>query len=126
MSLSTTVRALAAAGAIAAATPAAADVTLINVFEVPPGQEEAVIAAWAKARDFLQGEPGYITTHLHRALQPDARLALINIAQWESAEAFEAATTRMRKAGVFPKIQGLAFTPGLYQVIRTDADEGDE
>jgi heme-degrading monooxygenase HmoA len=112
--------ALAAAVTLASAAPAAAEVTLINVFEVPAGKEDAVIAAWETARDFLRQEPGYVSTALHQAVTPDARFALINVAVWESAEAFRRATARMQAAGVFPEIEGLRFTPALYRVIRSD------
>lgn len=105
---------------IAAATPAAADVTLINVFEVPEGQRDIAVEAWEKARDFLSQEPGYISTALHEAIAPDARFTLINVARWESSEAYAAATQRMREAGVFPRIDGLGVNPALYRVIRTD------
>lgn len=108
----------------ATAAPADAGVTLINVFEVPTGRQETVIAAWERARDFLSQQPGYISTALHRSLAPDARFALINVAQWENPEAFRAATERMRAAGVFPEIEGLGVTPALYRVVRTDAAAG--
>ena len=114
------VASLAAGITLTGAAPAAADVTLINVFEVPAGKEDAVIAAWEKARDFLRQEPGYVSTALHQAIAPDARFALINVAVWESAEAFRQATARMQAAEVFPEIEGLRFTPALYRVIRSD------
>ena len=41
--------------------------TLINAFEVPPGDAENFIAAWEKTRDYLQTQPGYIDTALHQA-----------------------------------------------------------
>lgn len=100
--------------------PVAADVVLINVFEIPDGKRTESIAAWEAARDFLSAEPGYISTTLHEALEPDARFALINIAVWESTEAFEAATARMRAARAFQPPVGLTATPALYRVIRTD------
>ncbi|UOP00327.1 antibiotic biosynthesis monooxygenase family protein [Kingella potus] len=46
-------------------------VTLINVFEVPKGSEEAAIQSWEKSRDFLARQKGYISTKLHRAIRPD-------------------------------------------------------
>ena len=105
--------------------PAKADVTLINVFEVPPGEEETVVAAWEKARDFLARQPGYVSTALHRAATPGARFQLINIAKWESPDSFAAATARMRKSGIFPKIEGLGINPALYTIIRDDSGAAD-
>ena len=51
-------------------------VVLINLFEVPAGAEEDFIAAWERAREFLQAQPGYIATRLHESLRPDADLPL--------------------------------------------------
>lgn len=104
-----------------AAFPASAEVTLINAFEVPDGQLEETIEAWEAARDFLSAERGYVSTALHQAITPDARFQLVNIAIWESPEAFAAATARMRELEIMPPIEGLNFHPALYTVIRTDA-----
>ena len=111
---------VAASLALLAPAPGAADVTLINVFEVPEGQTETAIAAWEAARDFLSRQPGYVSTALHQAMAPDARFQLINVAVWETPEAFLQATQRMREANVFPTIEGLAINPALYRVVRTD------
>ena len=94
-------------------------VTLINAFEVPADQAERFIAAWEASRDFLQTQPGYLETALHQALAPDADFLFVNIARWESAEAFTAAT---RSPGFRESAIGLAGYgrhPGLYRVIRT-------
>ncbi|WP_240722234.1 antibiotic biosynthesis monooxygenase [Poseidonocella sp. HB161398] len=112
-----------ALGAIALSLmPAAsrAEVTLINVFEVPPGQREAAIEAWEAARDFLREQPGYISTALQGALDETAAFQLVNIATWESPEAFRAATGAMQAAGIFPPVEGLRYHPGLYRTIRGD------
>ena len=37
-------------------------VTLINVFEVPAGDEDAFIAAWEKTRDYLMKTPARRTS----------------------------------------------------------------
>ena len=94
----------------------AENVVLINVFEVQPGTEEAV-RYWEAARDFLSRQPGYVSTRLHRALRPDARFQLVNVAEWASAEAFQAAARMQRELAAAPP-PGLRFTPGLYRVIR--------
>ncbi len=94
-----------------------AEVTLINVFEVPEGALEETIEMWARGRDFLKTQPGYVSTALHQSIAPEARFALINIAIWESAAAFYAASAEMHAAGAAPQIEGLTFTPGLYTVV---------
>ncbi len=111
------------AGALIAASPAAADVTLINLFEVPPVREAETLEAWGAARTFLSGEPGYIDTTLHRALDREARYTFINVAHWESAEDFTRAIRRMHAAGVFPQIEGVVINPALYRAMGRDAAE---
>ena len=37
-------------------------VTLINIFEVPAGDEDEFIAAWEKTRDYLKTFPALIET----------------------------------------------------------------
>jgi heme-degrading monooxygenase HmoA len=102
------VLALAAAAMLGAAPAAVAEVTLINVFEVPEGALEEAIEGWEAARDFLSAEPGYISTALHQSLTDEARFRLVNVAVWESAEAFAAASRRMADQEVFPEIEALA------------------
>ncbi|MBN9887545.1 antibiotic biosynthesis monooxygenase family protein [Salipiger abyssi] len=99
---------------------AMAEVTLINVFEVPPGQRDAAVAAWETARDFLQEQPGYISTALHGSLDPQARFSLINIAHWESPAHFADAIAAMRAAGAFPPVEGVVPNAALYEVVRAE------
>ncbi|MDJ0992503.1 MAG: antibiotic biosynthesis monooxygenase family protein [Dinoroseobacter sp.] len=100
--------------------PALADVVLINTFEVPKGQREATITAWEAARDFLAEQPGYISTELHGSVTQQARFELVNVARWESAQAFMAATEEMRAAGVFQPPADVIANPALYTVIAAD------
>jgi heme oxygenase (mycobilin-producing) len=89
---------------------------LINPFEVPPGREEECLQGWEKARAYLAQQPGYISTRLHRALSPGARFAFVNIAEWASPEAFQAA---MASEAFQELIQGMAdfpHYPALYHV----------
>ncbi|GAA6154674.1 hypothetical protein NBRC116588_01470 [Pyruvatibacter sp. HU-CL02332] len=96
------------------------EVTLINVFEVTDGALDQAIAMWTKSRDFLQTQPGYVSTALHQSITPDAKFALINVAVWESADAFKSASAAMNANGKAPEIEGLSFTPGLYTVVARD------
>ncbi len=105
------------------ASPAIADengVTLINVFEVPDLGLHASIEMWKQSRDFLQTQPGYVSTELHQSIGPDARFMLINVAVWESAEAFRAASAAMKATAGIAPVEGLKFSPGLYTVIERD------
>jgi heme-degrading monooxygenase HmoA len=95
-----------------------ASIVLINPFEVPEGQpDEAFLAGWQRAAEYMQAQPGFVNTRLHRALGPDARFRFINVAEWETADAFRAAVTS-------PEFRQLAGTgpsghPALYQLVRS-------
>ena len=109
----------AAVASFAGGSPARAEsVVLINVFEAQPGTEDEAVRYWEAARDFLSRQPGFVSTRLHRALRPDARFQLVNVAEWVSAEAFQAAAARMQRELAAPPPPGLRFTPALYRVIR--------
>ncbi|MDQ3859530.1 MAG: antibiotic biosynthesis monooxygenase [Actinomycetota bacterium] len=64
---------------------------LINAFEVPPDKDDEFIRGWEAARDYLQSQPGYVSTALHGALSPDADFRFVNVVRWQSREAFQAA-----------------------------------
>ena len=95
-------------------------ITLINPFEVPMGKLDEAILMWEQARDFLQKQPGYISTALHQSMKPDARFRLVNIAKWENIEAFKAASQKMHAEANLPRVEGVSGGPELYTVIRRD------
>lgn len=93
---------------------------LINPFVVPEDQLEDTIIMWEQARDYLQTQPGYVSTALHQSLTPDSKFRLINVATWESAEAFQKANANMQKEANLPKLEGVVANPSLFTVIRRD------
>ena len=93
---------------------------LINPFEVPADKLGETIAMWEQAREFLQVQPGYISTALHQSMAPDAKFRLINIAKWESMETFQAATAKMQAEAGLPVIEGVVPNPALYTIVRRD------
>jgi heme-degrading monooxygenase HmoA len=92
-------------------------VSLINAFEVPSHADEAFIAGWERARDFLAGRHGFSRTALHRALRPDAAFRFVNVAHVDSPEAW-------RRAIADPAFPGgkmpFAAHPGLYEVVHEE------
>jgi heme oxygenase (mycobilin-producing) len=92
-------------------------VVLINLFEVPAAAEEEFIAAWEAARDFLAAQDGYQSTALHHSLGPEAEFRFVNVAEWASPLAFQAATSQPDFPG-----QNMLFPahPGLYENLRED------
>lgn len=103
---------------LAAPVARAQPVTLINVFEVPQEAIAETIRFWEASRDFLARQPGYVSTRLHQAIMPDSRFQLINVAVWESAQAFAQATQKLREEQPATPPAGLRFFPGLFRVIR--------
>jgi heme-degrading monooxygenase HmoA len=86
---------------------------------VPSDEAEQFIAAWETARDYLKSQPGHIDTALHQAVTPGADFQFVNIARWQTAEAFMAAT---QSPGFGESATGLARYrphPGLYRIVRT-------
>jgi len=95
-------------------------VTLINPFEVPKGKEEEALAFWDRVADYMRKQPGFISTRLHKAVVPWARFYLINIAEWQSVERFETATsTEEFKKLTEPYMEVFPHYPGLYEVAGT-------
>ena len=89
-------------------------VVLINAFEVPAGEDEAFLRGWERARDFLSTQEGYLSSNLHRSISADADFRFVNVAHWQSAEAFRAATAR-------PEFKNAAvpfrFHASLYETV---------
>jgi heme-degrading monooxygenase HmoA len=102
-------------------------VVLINPFEVPAEtSDEEFLAGWERAAAYLQAQPGFVGTVLHRALSPDdAPFRFVNVAEWESPQAFAAAVT----SDGFRRLARNSPSPGhpaLYTVVRTAGRQGVE
>jgi heme-degrading monooxygenase HmoA len=59
---------------------------------VPAEHADAFVAGCRSRAALMSTKPGFLDTRLHRALSSRARFQLVNVARWESREAFEAAT----------------------------------
>lgn len=91
-------------------------VVLLNVFEVQPERADALLSALARATDEVMAQrPGFISANFHRSL--DGR-SVVNYAQWESVEAFDAmradpaAQVHMRECAALCE----RFTPQLLRL----------
>jgi heme-degrading monooxygenase HmoA len=92
-------------------------VVLINAFEVPEGEDDTFLQGWERAREFLSKQDGYLSTRLHRSLSPGADFRFVNVALWQSAQAFQAATSQPEfRAAPVP----FRFHASLYEVVRED------
>ena len=64
-------------------------VVLVNLFTLDKTDEAAMLKAWTEDARFMQRQPGFISTQLHRAIGEGC--AYLNYAIWESNAAFRAA-----------------------------------
>ncbi|MFC9895091.1 antibiotic biosynthesis monooxygenase family protein [Nocardia sp. NPDC127579] len=93
-------------------------VTFINVIEIAAEHVEEFVAQWRERAALMRQAPGFRDVALHRALLPDMRFQLINVAHWDSAEACTAAGMNPAVvASVDTARQVATAHPGLYEVV---------
>jgi heme-degrading monooxygenase HmoA len=95
-------------------------ITLINVFEISPDDVEHFLLQWRERAQFLGSQPGFRSLRLHRALSPDSRFQLVNVAEWDSAQALDAATAHddfKQSAQRSMHDFAVAANPALYGVV---------
>lgn len=91
-------------------------VTQINVFTVPEGGQQALIAHLIEAARFAREVPGWISASLHRGHDGTR---VVNYAQSESPDAARRVIDRLRDARLLDH-RGLGeANPGLYDVVFT-------
>ena len=101
-------------------------ITLINVFEINPDDVEQFLQEWRERAQFLGRQPGFRSLRLHRALSPDSRFQLVNVAEWDSAQALDAATAQdyfKQSAQRSMHDFAVAANPALYRVVIEAAAE---
>ena len=94
-------------------------VTLINVFEIQPEKLESFLAGWRERAALMSEQPGFQSLRLHRALSPDSRFQLVNVAQWQSEDALKAATAHEKFVASARRAAdetGVTAHPGVYRV----------
>jgi quinol monooxygenase YgiN len=93
--------------------------TVINVFTVAPGSQQALVDVLMEATErVMRHVPGFISANIHRSVD-GVRVA--NYAQWVSQEAFEAMLARPDVAPHLARARQLATNDGhLYEVAFVD------
>lgn len=94
-------------------------ITLVNVFTVDPANQQRLVDVLIEATEqVMRHIPGYVSANIHKSLDGTQ---VVNYAQWQSREAFEAmlrnpdAGAHMRQAAALA-----AYAPQLYTVVYTD------
>lgn len=106
-------------------TPAASEaevsgsVAMMNSFVVDPDQDAAFHALWERTSRYFTGQPGFVSLRLHRAVSVDAPYRWVNVAIWDSEEAFRAATTtdEFRQVVTQAGWERFPSSPVLFQVV---------
>ena len=92
-------------------------VVLINAIEVPTGEDESFMARWERAHDFLVSQPGYRSSQLHKSTEPGADFRYVNVAVWDSVDAFRAASSRPEFRDISTEYP---LHSSVYEVVSAD------
>ncbi|MFF8379993.1 antibiotic biosynthesis monooxygenase family protein [Streptomyces sp. NPDC015661] len=104
-------------------------VTLINAFTVPVGESERFLHRWKDNARIMARQPGYIRARMYRSLVDDVELRFVNVAEWETGKALDAARANpewrasMRRVLDDPDLH-VTPRPAVYQVA-FDVHPGD-
>lgn len=96
-------------------------ITFLNIFEVPREDVAAFTAGWRERIALVEGAPGFRGAQLLEAVSSAERFQLVNVTQWDSREAQQAATaTPQLQASVAAARsdgrQRATPNPGFYRV----------
>ena len=99
-------------------------VTFINVFEIARDDLEAFTSGWRRLGGIMASAPGFRGAQLHEAISGETRFQLVNVARWDSEQAWRdaAANPEMQAAardiGADPVLRAV-HNPGLYRPVVT-------
>jgi heme oxygenase (mycobilin-producing) len=94
-------------------------IVLIHPFQVNAGQEEEFLTAWKAVDQYMKKQNGFIETKLHRSLNYNnlTTFSFVNIAHWESAEAFRTAISNDNFLLLAKDVLSFSRGPGLYKEL---------
>jgi len=94
----------------------ASPVVLLNLFTLGMADEQAFLKAWRPDAEFMKGQPGFISTQLHRAIGENP--TYLNYAVWESTAAFRAAFAQPEfRATLSAYPSSAVAAPHLFQKV---------
>lgn len=100
-------------------------VTLINTFVVPEDREAEFLKNWKKTAEVFSHTSGFIETHLHRNIGVgDLTFKFVNIARWESVEAWRSAIENYSPDE--HSLSGIKAHPALYESIVNLQHQGEK
>ena len=72
---------------------------LVNLFTLPLQAVDGFVTGWPASTAGLAHAPGFRGTRLHRAVSQASRYQIVNVAQWNSAEDWQAALSGFQPRG---------------------------
>ena len=94
----------------------ASPVVLVNLFTLERADEASFLKIWHDDATFMKGQPGFISTQLHRAIGESP--TYLNYAVWESTAHFRAAFTHpefLAKLSAYPA--SAVASPHLFKKV---------
>jgi heme-degrading monooxygenase HmoA len=88
----------------------------INLYELPPEEDDGFVEQWTHVRGTVSGRPGYIGSVLSRSDDPDATFRWVNVSPWTDIDDFTAAVATSAFAEAATAIYHQAH-PGLYELV---------
>ena len=89
-------------------------ITLINVFETKPEQQQELINQWIRFVEEVKGEPGMIGAALHRSIDGTR---VVNYAQWRSEGDLESFLKKYREQMEARRLLAERVDPHIYEVV---------
>ena len=89
-------------------------VTVINVFETKPEQQQELIDQWIRFVEAVTDEPGMIGAALHRSTDGTR---VVNYAQWRSEEDFENFVQKYSEQMEARRPLAERVDPHLYEIV---------
>lgn len=99
-----------------------ASVMFVNGMDFPPDGHDAAFELWLTVNAYLVTKPGYHSHRLHRRTHDDAAFGLVNLVEWESVAAWEAAHDEgFRRLAVRPDMPFVGYPTLCEPVLRQPA-----
>ena len=97
-------------------------ITLINVFDTTPEQQQALIDQWVRFTEEVRNEPGYLGTALHKSTDG---MRVINYAHWRSQADFDAFLRRHGADFAQFGQNASRIDPHTYEVVYLEEPAGE-
>ena len=89
-------------------------ITLINVFDTTPEQQQALIDQWIRFTEEVRNEPGYVGTALHKSTDGTR---VMNYAHWRSQADFDNFLKQHGAEFAEFGLHSLRMDPHTYEVV---------